>query len=83
MKHLLIMKNGESEDSPLTVAGMVHYDSTSHQYNPETKGFVEATPVDWITYVDVEDSVDVDVNYTAVKNADDSYSFTRPNYLQF
>jgi len=81
MKHLLILRTDIGEDSPLAVLGLVPYDSSSPRYNPETKGYVELTPCADVTYVDVEDEVDVGVNYTAIKNADGSFSFQKPAWL--
>jgi hypothetical protein len=78
MKHLLIFHLALDESNPLTVNGIIQYDETSPNYDQATKGFIEKTPSDKITYVDVEDSVDVDYNYLAVKNPDNTWTFTKP-----
>lgn len=79
MKHILICKlNPDDASSTLVVMGLVPFDERSAYYDPETKGFKEHTYVDWITYVDVEDGVEVDANYIATQNSEGGWSFSKP-----
>jgi hypothetical protein len=78
MKHLLIFGDDFNNTNPLKVQGIVFYDSNSKFYNSETKGYIENFPAEQITYVDVEDSVNVNLHYSAKLNTDGSWTFTKP-----
>ena len=78
MKHLLIYGDDFNNTNPLKVQGVVIYNDKSKFYNSITKGFIENFPAEQITYVDVEDSADVDIRYSAELNSDGSWTFTKP-----
>jgi hypothetical protein len=78
MKHLHIHSFMFSPENPLLVQAVIPYDETHQNYNPETKGFDEKFPFDKITYVNVEDSVEVERNDIATKNSDNTWTFTKP-----
>jgi hypothetical protein len=79
MKHLHIHSLEFKEENPLIVWMVMPYDETNPNYDPQTKQYVEKNPFDKITYVNVEDDVDVNVNDIATKNHDNTWTFTKPN----
>lgn len=78
MKHLHIHSIEFKETNPLLVMMVMPYDENSLHYDAETKQYVEKFPFDKITYVNVEDDVEVDVGYIATKNEDNTWTFTKP-----
>jgi len=78
MKHLHIHSIEFKETNPLLVQAVILFDETHPNYNPETGGFDEKFPFNKIIYVDVADDVMVSCGDIATKNADNTYSFTKP-----
>lgn len=78
MKHLHIHSIEFKDTNPLLVQAVIRYDETHPNYIAETKGYDEKFPFDKITYVNVEDDVEVGFNYIATKNEDDTWTFTKP-----
>jgi len=82
MKHLHIHSIEFKETNPLLVQLVMPYDELNPNYDPQTKQYVEKNPFDKIIYVNVEDDVDVDFNYIATKNHDNTWTFTKPHTTQ-
>ena len=78
MKHLHIHSIEFKTENPLLVQAVMPYDETHQNYNAETKGFDEKFPFDKITYVNVEDDVEIGVGYIATKNPDNTWTFAKP-----
>jgi len=78
MKHLHIHSIEFKDTNPLLVQAIVPYDDTHPNYIVETKGFDEKFPFDKITYVNVEDEVEVERGYIATKNPNNTWTFTKP-----
>jgi hypothetical protein len=69
MKHILAFPLPIDSDNPLVVRGIVRF---------EGDVFNEPNPDPLITYIDVADDVEVELNYIVTKNEDNTYTFTKP-----
>ena len=69
MKHILAFPIPIDSDNPIIVRGIVPF---------EGEVFTEPNPDPLITYIDVADDVEVELNYIATKNEDNTWTFTRP-----
>jgi hypothetical protein len=69
MKHILAFPLPIDSDNPLVVRGIVPFEGDT---------FNEPSQNPLITYIDVADDVEVELNYIVTKNEDNTYSFAKP-----
>lgn len=68
MKRIIAHKLPIDSDGPILVRSIARYEGE----------FADKFKDPALTYIDVEDDVEVDYRYVVTKNDDDTYTFTKP-----